>query len=47
VNLADFVRPAGVIKDTFSRGGFPGINVSHDADVAHFLERDSASHKLK
>src|SRR6185436_11670485 len=33
VHLADLVRDAGVIKDTFRGGGLTGINVSHDADI--------------
>jgi hypothetical protein len=45
MHLADFVGPAGVIENTFRGGRFAGIDVSHDADVAHFLEWDSASHK--
>ena len=46
MHFADFVRPASVIEDTLGRGRLSGIDVSHDADVAHFLERYSASHKL-
>ena len=34
VHLADFVRLAGVEKDTFGRRGFTGIDVGHDAYVA-------------
>jgi hypothetical protein len=33
VHLADFVRDARVIKDTFSRGGLTSIDVRHDADI--------------
>jgi hypothetical protein len=34
VHLADFVRDARVIKDTFRGGGLAGIDVGHDADVS-------------
>jgi hypothetical protein len=33
VHLADFVRDARVIKDTFRGGGLTGIDVRHDADI--------------
>ena len=33
VHLADLVRDASVIKDTFGGGGLTGIDVGHDADV--------------
>ncbi len=35
VHLADLVRAAGVIQDAFGRGGLTGIDVGHDADIAH------------
>ena len=33
MDLADFVRLARVVQDTLGRGGFAGIDVSHDAKV--------------
>src|SRR6185369_1064924 len=33
VHLADLVRDACVIKDTFGGGGLTGIDVGHDADI--------------
>ena len=48
VDLADFVRLARVVQDTLGRGGFAGIDVSHDAKVTgeikvvclcHYLSR--------
>ena len=33
VHLANFVRDAGVIEDTFRGGGLTGIDVGHDADI--------------
>jgi len=37
MDFANFVRAPGVIKDAFSSRGFTGINVGHDADIAHAL----------
>ncbi len=39
VHLADFVCQAGVEEDTLGSGGFAGIDVSHDADIAGILEK--------
>src|SRR6185369_4783014 len=33
MHLADLVRDARVIKDTFRGGGLTGIDVGHDADI--------------
>ena len=33
VHLANLVRDARVIKDTFGGGGLTGIDVGHDADI--------------
>src|SRR2546421_237246 len=38
VHLADFVRDARVIKDTFRRGGLTSIDVRHDADIPELTE---------
>ena len=38
MNLTDLVRTAGVIENAFSRGCLTGIDVGHDADIAHSLE---------
>src|SRR5205807_1232106 len=36
VHLANLVRDARIIKDTFSRGGLTGIDMGHDADIPKF-----------
>jgi len=33
VDLAEPMRSSGIEKDALRRGGLPGINVGHDADV--------------
>src|SRR5688572_7150384 len=38
VHLADLVRDARVIKDTFRGGGLTGIDVGHDADIPELAE---------
>src|ERR1051326_5229970 len=38
VDLADLVGAPRVIEDAFSCSGLAGIDVGHDADVAHLLE---------
>src|SRR5438067_4064908 len=38
VHLADFVRDARVIKDTFRGGGLTGIDVGHDVDIPVLTE---------
>ena len=45
MHFTDFVGTAGVVKDALSRSGLTGIDVGHDADISHFVERYSASHK--
>ena len=45
MHLADLVGAAGVIEDALGSGGFTGIDVGHDADVPHFLDRYSTCHK--
>jgi hypothetical protein len=35
---------AGVIEDPFSRRSFPGIDVSHDAEITVVLDRMDAGH---
>src|SRR6185369_6638204 len=37
VHLADLVRDACVIKDTFGGGGLTGIDVGHDADIPELV----------
>ena len=39
VDLADLVGLAGVVKDSLGGRGLTGIDVGHDADVTHVLER--------
>jgi hypothetical protein len=38
VDFADFVGFAGVEEDPFGDGGFAGVDVSGDTDVAEFGE---------
>jgi hypothetical protein len=38
VNFADAVAFSGVIENPFGSGGFPGVNMSHDADITHSLK---------
>src|SRR5204862_546673 len=38
VHLANLVRDARVIKDTFRSGGLTGIDVRHDADIPELVE---------
>ena len=40
VHLADFVDHAGVKKNALGQGGFAGVDVRADADVARPLERE-------
>ena len=37
VHFADLMRAACIEQDAFGRGGFTGVDVSHDADVAYFV----------
>jgi hypothetical protein len=37
MHFTDFVRTAGVVQNPFGRSCFTGIDVRHDADIAHFL----------
>ena len=39
MDFTDLVVPSSVEEDTFSSGGLPGIDVSHNTDVAVLLER--------
>ncbi|KKS80250.1 MAG: hypothetical protein UV54_C0012G0011, partial [Candidatus Beckwithbacteria bacterium GW2011_GWA2_43_10] len=39
---AKFVGFAGIEKDPFGGGGFAGINMSDNADVADFIQRHVA-----
>ena len=45
MDFTNLVRAAGVIQDALRRSGFTGIDVRHDADIAHFFERYGAGHK--
>ncbi len=38
VDLADFMGFAGVVEDAFGNGGFAGINMGNDADVADGID---------
>jgi len=42
VDIANFVGTAGVKKDPFGSGGFTGINMGNNADVADPVQRDVA-----
>jgi hypothetical protein len=44
VNLTNLVVHAGIKKDALGRGGFSGVNVSRNADVAIALNGSMASH---
>ena len=44
MHFADFMRPAGVIKNALSRRRLAGIDVSHDADIAITIEGRNACH---
>ena len=44
VYLADFVIDAGIKQDTLGGGGFAGVDVSADADIAIALDRGFAGH---
>jgi hypothetical protein len=37
------MNPAGVEEDTLGKGGLAGVNVRHDAYVAHFVQRELTS----
>ena len=43
VHLADLVVLSGIEENTFCSGCLSGINMSHDADVAHILKRHKIS----
>ena len=40
VHLAHLVGATGVVEDPLGRGGLTGIDVSHDADIPHPIERE-------
>ncbi len=44
MHLADFMALAGIIEDPFRSRGFPGINVSHDAEITVVLDCVDAGH---
>ena len=44
MHFADAVVHTGVEENALRRGGFTGIDVGHDADVAALVERDCAGH---
>ena len=46
IYLADLVVFAGVEKDAFCGGCLSGINMCHDADVAHILKRHKISNYM-
>ena len=46
VHFTDFVRASRVVKDALSRSRLTSINMSHDADIPHFVQRCSASHSV-
>ena len=43
VDLAEFVRSTGVVKDALRRCGLAGIDVRHDADIANAVDPDLTS----
>jgi hypothetical protein len=46
MDLTDFVRNSGVEQNPLCRGGLPGIDVRHDADIPRFIECDLPGHCL-
>jgi hypothetical protein len=46
MDFADLVGSAGVVQNSFRSCGFTGINVRHDADIAHLLQWNGAGHNL-
>jgi hypothetical protein len=44
VHFADFVVHAGIEKNTLGRGGFAGVNVRRNTDIAVALNGGCASH---
>src|SRR5437899_10642959 len=47
MDLAQLVRPAGVIQDALGRSRLPGIDVRHDADVPNAFERRGSGHLVR
>src|SRR6185312_7474297 len=45
MHFTNLVSAAGVIENAFGSSSFTGIDVGHDADIAHFLKRNGAGHK--
>ena len=45
VHFADLVGPARVVQNTLRRRRLTGVDMRHDADVAHLVELYCASHK--
>ena len=45
MDLADFIRPAGVVEDALRGRGLAGIDMRHDADVSVPLEGCCARHE--
>ena len=43
VDFAQLVIDAAIVKNTLGNGGFTGIDVSHDANVAHIAQRNLAA----
>ena len=46
MGVPQLVVDAGIKKDPFGQGRLAGVDVSHDTDVAHILERDGAVGRL-
>jgi len=44
MNFTDLVVLTGVVEDPLGRSRFPGIDVSHDADVAIAIEGCLSGH---
>src|SRR5207249_442993 len=47
MDLAQLVRPAGVVEDALGRSRLPGIDVGHDADVPNAFERRGSGHLVR
>jgi hypothetical protein len=44
MNLPKPMGPAGIEQDAFARGGFAGVDVRHNADIADFIQRVTSGH---
>jgi len=38
MNFAHLVRPTGIVENALGRGGFAGVNMGDDADIAYLRQ---------